>query len=101
MQRGMEPFPHVRVAGGPRERGRAYGEQALDREDVSSITVRGEVMLAAKARAAAAASARQGECSAFAVLPEMSTNGHTLLGQNWDWLLHCFDTVVVPAAGKG
>ena len=150
----MEPFPHVRVAGGPRERGRAYGEQARERigisisayeevflayagwdwaqvrreaeryrapiaafdpryieemlgiaegagvdlEDVLSINVRTEVMFAAKARAAAAASARQGECSAFAVLPEMSTNGHTLLGQNWDWLLHCFDTVVVLEA---
>jgi len=23
-------FPHVRVEGGPRERGRAYGEQAAD-----------------------------------------------------------------------
>ncbi len=25
------PFPHIRVEGGPRERGRAYGEQARDR----------------------------------------------------------------------
>jgi len=24
-------FPHVRVEGGPRERGRAYGEQAAER----------------------------------------------------------------------
>lgn len=27
----MEPFPHVRVSGGPRERGRRYGEQARQR----------------------------------------------------------------------
>ena len=25
-------------------------------------------------------------CSTFGVLPEASANGHTLLGQNWDWL---------------
>lgn len=156
----MVPFPHVKVRGGPFDRGRAYGEQARDRiavsisayrdvfrayagwdwdqvrreaarylspittyderyveemrgiaegagvdlEDVLSINVRTEVMFAAKARAAEAAGrdgadgARQGECSAFAVLPPSSANGHTLVGQNWDWLLHCFDTVVVLEA---
>jgi isopenicillin-N N-acyltransferase-like protein len=153
-------FPHVKVAGGPRERGRGYGEQARDRiarsiqayrevfrayagwdwdevrreaarfeapiaafderyaqeihgiadgagvdvEDVLAVNVRTEVMFAAKARAAEAAAReggdgqRQGECSAFAVLPEASVDGHTLLGQNWDWLLHSFDTVVVLEA---
>jgi isopenicillin-N N-acyltransferase like protein len=25
-------------------------------------------------------------CTAFAVLPEASSNGHLLLGQNWDWI---------------
>lgn len=155
----MNAFPTIRVAGGPRDRGRSYGEQAGDRigrsieaygevfrayagwdwgrvrreaaryeapiaafddryldemrgmaegagvdlEDILSINVRTEVMFAAKARAAEAAwptgvdGQRQGECSAFAVLPEASADGHTLLGQNWDWLLHCFDTVVVLA----
>ncbi|MGZ8579120.1 MAG: C45 family autoproteolytic acyltransferase/hydrolase [Actinomycetota bacterium] len=152
----MKPFPHIRVSGGPRERGQAYGEQARERialsvsayeevfrayagwdwaqvrreaerylspitafdaryaeemrgiaegagvdlGDVLSINVRTEVMFAAKARAAAASAdaPRQGECSAFAVLPAASADGHTLLGQNWDWLLHCFDTVVVLEA---
>lgn len=154
---GVTSFPHVRISGGPRERGRAYGEQARDRiatsihayeevfrayaewswpevrreatrseapiiefderyveemrgiaegagvdlEDILSINVRTEVMFAAKARAAEAAGGietggpRQGECTAFAVVPEASESGHILLGQNWDWLLHCFDTVVV------
>lgn len=156
----MSPFPRVKVGGGPRDRGRAYGGQARERiarsieaygevflayagwdwdrvrreaaryqdpigafderfleeirgiaegasvdiEDVLAINVRTEVMFAAKARAAEAAARaagdgrRQGECSAFAVLPEASADGHTLLGQNWDWLLHCFDTVVVLEA---
>jgi isopenicillin-N N-acyltransferase-like protein len=159
----MQPFPHVKVGGGPRERGRAYGEQARDRigvsidayrdvflayagwgwdevraeasryeepiaafdpryveemrgiadgvgtdlADILSINVRTEVMFAAKARASENADGhenglrqgqRQGECSAFAVLPTASADGHTLIGQNWDWLLHCFDTVVVVEA---
>jgi isopenicillin-N N-acyltransferase like protein len=157
--RGTAAFPHVRVSGGARERGRAYGEQArgristsihayeevfrayagwswqevrreavryeasiagfderyvdemrgiaegadVDLEDILSINVRTEVMFAAKARAAEAAGGhaggpRQGECTAFAVVPEASATGHTLIGQNWDWLLHCFDTVVVLEA---
>jgi isopenicillin-N N-acyltransferase like protein len=68
-----------------------------DLADILSINVRTEVMFAAKARAAEAHGngRRQGECSAFAVLPTASRDGHTLIGQNWDWLLHCFDTVVV------
>jgi isopenicillin-N N-acyltransferase-like protein len=147
-------FPHVRVAGGPRERGRAYGEQArdrvhlsvdayrevfateagwdwptvrahareyalpikrfdpryldeidgiaegagLDQEDVLAINVRTEIMFAAKARQAADPSRRVGECTAFAVTPDRSADGHTLVGQNWDWLLHAEDTVVVLEA---
>lgn len=150
----MAEFPHVRVEGGPRDRGRQYGEQAADRiaisiraygevfrdyagwdwstvrreaaryeapiaaqfpsyleemrgiaegagvdfEDVLSINVRTEVMFAAKARKAEEASHSVGECSSFAVVPEASANRHTLIGQNWDWLLHCFDTVVVLEA---
>ncbi len=154
---GVATFPHVRISGGPRERGRSYGEQARDRistsieayeqvfrayagwswdevrreaagyeapiaafderyveemrgiaegagvglEDILGINVRTEVMFAAKARAAERAGEsgpRQGECTAFAVVPEASASGHTLIGQNWDWLLHCFDTVVVLEA---
>lgn len=143
-------YPHVRVEGGPRERGRAYGEQAqrvplsiaayakvfehyagwdwpkvtaearnferaiadyepryleemrglaegagVAYEDVLALNVRTEVMFAAKARQAKREMGQLGECSAFAVLPGASVQGHTLVGQNWDWLLHSFDTVVV------
>jgi isopenicillin-N N-acyltransferase-like protein len=148
-------YPHVRVEGGPRERGRQYGEQARDRvrvsidayrevfgelagwdaarvaeearrfqqpiaafgqayaeelrgisegaavghDDVLAINVRTEIMFAAKARQAREAVARPGECSAFAVLPDASIGG-TLVGQNWDWLPHAFDTVVVLEATR-
>ena len=150
----MRTFPHVRVAGGPYERGLAYGrgagervatsiaayrevfqtyaswdwahvrEQALaylpvisahaakaveemrgiadgagaELADILAINVRTEVMFAATARQAEAAGRPPLECSAVAVLPEASADGHTLIGQNWDWLLHCYDTVIVLEA---
>src|SRR3954453_6134819 len=52
-------------------------------------------MFAAKARDA---KRRVGECSAFAVTSTRSAEGHTLIGQNWDWLLHSAQTVVVVEA---
>ncbi len=75
-------------------RGIAEGADAAF-EDVLAINVRTEVMFAAKARIAAAQGAPLDGCSAFAVLPERSADGHTLIGQNWDWLLHSFETVVI------
>jgi isopenicillin-N N-acyltransferase-like protein len=75
-------------------RGIAEGA-ALPLEDVLAINVRTEVMFAARARQAAAAGL--GECSAFAALPGATANG-TLVGQNWDWLPHSFDTAVVLEA---
>jgi isopenicillin-N N-acyltransferase like protein len=69
----------------------------LDFLDVLAINVRTEVMFSAKARQAAA-SAGPAECSAFAVAPAPGRSGPTLVGQNWDWLPHAADTVVVLEA---
>jgi isopenicillin-N N-acyltransferase-like protein len=156
-------YPHVRVTGGPRERGRQYGEQARGRvgrsvaayakvyedlaglswgevlalastyagaierfepryleemrglaegaaqplEAILAINVRTEIMFAAKARQAAAGrraveggdSPRPpGECTSIVALPSVTDSGHTLLAQNWDWLPHARDTVVVLEA---
>jgi isopenicillin-N N-acyltransferase-like protein len=86
---------------------RAFGERYLEEmhglaegagvafDDVLAINTRTEVMFAAKARAAGQRTRMPAECTAFAVLPEASANGHTLIGQNWDWLPHSFDTCVV------
>lgn len=74
-------------------RGIAHGA-GVDFGDVLAINTRTEVMFAAKARAATASTGR-GECSAFAVLPPRTRDGQVLVGQNWDWLVHCSDTVVV------
>jgi isopenicillin-N N-acyltransferase like protein len=75
----------------------------LDLADVLAINVRTEVMYAAKARLAPLAArtpARHApqppaECSAFAVVPAPGQPGATLIGQNWDWLLHASQTLVV------
>jgi isopenicillin-N N-acyltransferase-like protein len=63
-------------------------------EDILAINVRTEVMFSARARKARESNRLLGECSSFAVLPS-NAGAHTLLGQNWDWLQHTFDTVVV------
>lgn len=153
-------YPKIRVSGGPRERGRQYGEAArervarsieaygevfalnggwswehvrqeaaafaapierhgakyleeirgiaegagVDELDVLAINVRTEVMFAAKARQAAAGVAGGAqpslplECSSLAVTPERTADGRLLVAQNWDWLVHSFDTVVVLEA---
>jgi len=64
----------------------------LDPGDVLALNVRTEIMFAAVARAAA------NECTAFAALPEATADGHTLIGQNWDWKPEMSETVIVLEA---
>src|SRR5262249_45940239 len=66
--------------------------------DVLATNVRTEIMFAATARKAAAG--HPGECSTFAVVPASGATGPVLLGQNWDWLLHAADTVVILEASQ-
>jgi isopenicillin-N N-acyltransferase like protein len=78
----------------------------LDLTDVLAINVRTEVMYAAKARNAPRAEPAErlpaerlpAECSAFACAPAPGQPGPTILGQNWDWLLHAAQTLVVLEA---
>jgi len=74
----------------------------LDLADVLAINVRTEVMYAAKARQAPLAArvpVPPAECSAFAVVPAPGdSRTATLLGQNWDWLLHSAQTLIVLEA---
>jgi isopenicillin-N N-acyltransferase like protein len=73
----------------------------LDLADVLAINVRTEVMFAAKARQAPLAGRVRdlpAECSAFALAPASRAGGHqaaTILGQNWDWLLHAAQTLII------
>jgi isopenicillin-N N-acyltransferase-like protein len=47
-------------------------------------------------------------CTAFGLLPEMTANGHTIIGENWDWLQNLRGQVFImrvkrsaePGAGK-
>ena len=75
-------------------RGIAEGA-GLDLADVLAINVRTEVMFAAKARQAPLAARVPAECSAFAAAPAPQARTATLLGQNWDWLLHSAQTLIV------
>jgi isopenicillin-N N-acyltransferase like protein len=76
-------------------RGIAEGA-GLDLADVLAINVRTEVMYAAKARRAPLAARVPAECSAFAVVPAPGSPAPApLVGQNWDWLLHSAQTLVV------
>ena len=80
-------------------RGIAAGA-GLDLADVLAINVRTEVMYSAKARNAPRAEPPTAkhlpaECSAFAYVPAPGQPGATILGQNWDWLLHAAQTLVV------
>jgi len=56
------------------------------------------VMYAAKARQAPRTGTRPqapAECSAFACVPAPGQSDPVLIGQNWDWLLHSAQTLVV------
>jgi isopenicillin-N N-acyltransferase-like protein len=66
-------------------------------EDILALNVRTEIMFAAVARAAVARPTAR-ECTAFVALPEAMANGHTLVGQNWDWKPDTAQTVVLLEA---
>lgn len=80
-------------------RGIAEGA-GLDPGDVLAINVRTEVMFAAKARQAAGRPRTPDGCTAFAVVPAPGRDGSALIGQNWDWLPHTSETVVVLEASQ-
>jgi isopenicillin-N N-acyltransferase-like protein len=72
------------------------GGAGLDLADVLAINVRTEVMYSAKARLAPLAyKTFPSECTAFARVPAPGQPGAALIGQNWDWLLHSAQTLVV------
>src|SRR6266568_3798933 len=91
----MTSTQHVRVEGTSYQRGRQYGRQAAARIRLS-IHVRTEVMYSAKARQAPRTGTQLPlECSAFACVPGPGQQDPVLIGQNWDWLLHSAQTLVV------
>jgi isopenicillin-N N-acyltransferase-like protein len=73
-------------------RGMAEGA-GVDFEDILAMNVRTEVMYGLGEIHAA-------ECTAFAALPNATANGHTLIGQNWDWNASAFDSCVVLVVNR-
>jgi isopenicillin-N N-acyltransferase-like protein len=70
----------------------------LEFEDLLALNLRTEVMFGGTLHGAASAHRPAGECTAVVALPEATDDGHTLLAQNWDWLIHTRDTTVVLEA---
>ncbi len=58
--------------------------------DIVAVNVRYEILYTEFVRKGlekeATGAPRVGGCTAFAVLPSHTRNGHLLLGQNWDWI---------------
>ena len=70
----------------------------LDFTDILALNVRTEIMYAALARKASTSSRMPPpECTAFAALT-CAPGDSVVVGQNWDWRPHGFDTVVVLQA---
>jgi isopenicillin-N N-acyltransferase-like protein len=62
---------------------------------ILALNCRSELMFAAAPEAPP-----EGECTAFAVVPTASANGHTLLGQNWDWVSFAREVCVLLEAHR-
>ncbi len=65
---------------------------AVDAEDILALNVRTEVMFGLDARAAATAVK---ECTAICALPAVTTDGHVLHAQNWDWKRPALESCVL------
>ena len=61
------------------------------------LNCRSELMFAAARRIG---ETPPGECTSFAVTPEASADGHTLLGQNWDWVPFAREVCVLVEARR-
>ncbi len=64
----------------------------MDVLDVVALNVRTEIMFSAVAKGV------KGECTAFVALPEVTDDGHTLMGQNWDWKTPTSETIILLEA---
>ena len=74
----------------------------LDVEDVTLLNARYEVMYGAYADTASALSeVRPDGCTAFGAQPEVTANGHTIVGQNWDWIPSIHTFVMDLRRGEG
>ncbi|WP_329086178.1 MULTISPECIES: C45 family peptidase [unclassified Streptosporangium] len=74
-------------------RGIATGA-GVELDDVLALNTRSEIMFAASGQKDGAPPIPH-ECTSFALLPHRSATHTTVIGQNWDWLLHAQETSTV------
>ena len=76
-------------------RGIAKGA-GVDFADIVMINARTEVLAKARAEKVAAVDNEPGDgCTGALILPERSTSGNLIHGQNWDWRAECVQTSIV------
>ncbi len=71
-----------------------------DFEDIVTLNVRSELRYAGPVAELSALEPNvvapgDGECTAVVALPRATSDGHTLLAQNWDWKTHTRETVLL------
>lgn len=71
-------------------RGIAAGS-GVDETNVAALNARYEVLYAAYSKQNAGTDG----CTSFALLPEVTADGHTYVGQNWDWIPAIADTLII------
>lgn len=71
-------------------RGVAAGS-GVDETDIAALNARYEVLYGAYSEQNAGTDG----CTSFALLPEATADGHTYVGQNWDWIPAVADTLVI------
>jgi isopenicillin-N N-acyltransferase-like protein len=74
-------------------RGIAEGAQ-VEIGSVLALNARSELMFT-PSQGGTPSSGSAGECTSFALLPEVTSAGHTVIGQNWDWLPFAADTMIL------
>lgn len=72
----------------------------LEFADILTLNTRSEIMFPGVARRAIDQDSVRfsHECTAMVALPIATADGHTLVAQNWDWLVQTLETVVVLEA---
>lgn len=71
-------------------RGVAAGS-GVDETEVAALNARYEVLYAAYSKQNAGTDG----CTSFALLPETTADGHTYVGQNWDWIPAIADGLII------
>lgn len=75
--------------------GMADGAQ-LSRAELLTLNVRSEVMFGLKNSLE-----QDHECTSYFAGPAATSNGHTIMGQNWDWKPECIESTVLVEQDQG